>query len=242
LKAFLVLISVLLPGCVVSTSSSPTPIPSIVVTTRPGAATQPPAPTKAWVLTPLGLNVRQDADLQSPRLSTLPQSVEMDVTETRKVSGQTWLHVRAQSGRVEGWVLDSPELVIHRAVAQHIDIGWSVLFPDKWAFKEGNPATFTSPPSDPDGGLLLVQTGEDPARLLTTPLTTGKELRAEAPIEVYGKTTFITIYQLEGGGFEFATTVKSDSKKAFLFDFKQSARAEADTTLFKQLLGSVTLT
>jgi Bacterial SH3 domain len=242
LKSLIVLASMLLPGCVISSSTSPTPIPSIVVTSRPGAATPTPELTKAWVLTPLGLNVRQDADLQSTRLSTLPQSLEMEVTESRKVGGQTWLHVRAQSGRVEGWVLDSPELVIHRAVAQHIDAGWSVLFPDKWAFKEGNPATFTSPPSDPDGGLLLIQTGDDPARLLGTPLASGKEVRAEAPIEVYGKTTFITIYQLEAGGFEFATTVKSDSKKAFLFDFRQSARAEADTTLFKQLLSSVTLT
>jgi hypothetical protein len=240
LKIPVLLACLLLPACVVSTSATPTPIPSIVVTVRPGATPTPP-PAKAWVLTPLGLNVRQDADLQSARLSTLPQSVEMDITETRKVAGQTWLHVRAQSGRVDGWVLDSPELVIHRAVAQHIDLGWSILFPDKWVFKEGNPATFTSPPSDTDGGLLLVHTSDDPARLLNTPLTTGKELRAEAPVEVYGKTTFITIYQLEAGGFEFASTVRGDSKKAFLFDFKQSARAEADTTLFKQLLGSVTL-
>jgi hypothetical protein len=197
---------------------------------------------KVWVLTPLGLNVRQDADLQAPRMATLAQGADLDVVESSKAGGQTWLHIRSQSGRIDGWVLDSPQLVIHRAVAQHLNTGWSILFPEKWNFKEGNPATFTSPPSDPDGGLLTIQTADDTTKLLSTPLTSGKEVRSEAPIEVYGKTTFITIYQLDSGGFEFATVVKSDSKKTFLFDFKQSARAEADTTLFRQLLESVILT
>lgn len=233
---------VMASGCGVNNSSSGQPAGSPRVISHSPAKTPTPGPGKVWVISPIGLNVRSGPDVQSTRVATLAQGADLTVLEQRQTGGQTWLHIRTQSGLTDGWVLDAPELVIHRAVSQHLDNGWSILFPDKWEFKEGNPATFTSPPTDPDGGLLLVQTADDASKLLTTPLTAGKELREEAPVEIYGKTTFITIYQLTAGGYEFASTVKSDSKKTFLFDYKQSARPEADTALFHQLLASVILT
>lgn len=212
-----------------------------LVTHSPSHSPTPTGPAVVWVLSPIGLNVHATADLQGARVAILAQGAPLTVVEQRQAAGQTWLHIRTQSGLVEGWILDSADTVIHRSISQHLDSGWSILFPEKWTFKEGNPATFTSPPGDPDGGVLLVQTSDDPNKLLTTPLTAGNELREEAPVEVYGKTTFTTIYQLSAGGFEFATTVRSDSKKAFLFDFKQSSRPQPDTTLFNQLLASVIL-
>ncbi len=226
-------------GCLTSAPSGRSAsAPRIIVTEGPTAVTAALEPV--WVLTPVGLNVRAEPDPQSQRVATLTQGAKLDVQQSRKFGTQTWLRVRSQSGQVDGWVLDDPDLVIHRAVSQHVEstAGYSNLFPATWTLKSGNPATMTSPPSDPEGGSLLIQSTDDVDKLLATPDSAGKELRQESPIEVYGKTTYLTVYQLDAGGYEFAVRVKF-AKSAYLFLYKQSARPQADTSLFKTLLSSV---
>ena len=138
-------------------------------------------------------------------------------------------------------MLDRPDLVIHRSVSLHVEqgSGYSILFPSEWAPASGNPATFAGP-STPDGGTMLVQTADDPAKLTATPTAPGHELRQESPIEVYGRTTFLTIYKLDAGGYEQSVKVQfPKTKVAYLFDFKQPAGGDGSTALFKQLLSSV---
>ena len=227
-------------GCVVNPPASPGTASSgrVTVTERPQSGQ---SSTAVWVVSPVGLNVRSAPDLAATRLTTLAQSVRLDISEKRVVGPDTWLHVKSEGGNVEGWVLDRPDLVIHRSVSLHVEqvSGYSILFPSEWSPVSGNPATFTGP-SSPDGGSMLVQTADDPAKLMVTPISPGRELRQESPIEVYGRTTYITLYKLDAGGYEYDVKLQfPKSKVAYLFDFKQPGNGDADTSLFKQLLASV---
>jgi hypothetical protein len=225
-------------ACLVNPSSGGTTASSgrATVTERP-----PTSATSVWVVSAVGLNVRSAPDLQAPRLATLAQSVRLDISERKTVGPDTWLHVKSEGGQAEGWVLDRPDLVIHRAVSLHVEqgTGYSVLFPSEWSPVSGNPATFTGS-SGPGGGSMLVQTSDDVAKLMALPVSPGHELRQESPIEVYGRTTYITIYKLDAGGFEYDVKLQFPKTKiAYLFDFKQPGGADADTMLFKQILASV---
>jgi hypothetical protein len=227
-------------ACVLNppSSSSTASAPRVQVTE---AARSGLTATRVWVLSTVGLNVRSAPDPQADRITTLTQSALLDITEKRTVGSDTWLHVKTESGQSEGWVLDRPDLVIHRAVSLHVEqgSGYSILFPAEWSPASGNPATFTGS-SGADGGALLVQTADDPAKLTAVPTTAGRELRQESPIEVYGRTTFLTIYKSDAGGFEYTVKVQfPKTKVAYLFDFKQGGGTDPDTSLFKQLLSSV---
>jgi Bacterial SH3 domain len=194
-----------------------------------------------WVVSSVGLNVRSAPDVNSTRLATLSESVKLTISEKRLVGSETWLHVKSESGQVEGWVLDRPDLVIHRDVSLHVEqgTGYSILFPAEWSPVSGNPATFTGP-SSPDGGSMLVQTSDDLTKLMGTPVSPGHELRQVAPIEVYGQTTYLTEYKLDAGGFEYDVKLQfPKTKAAYLFDFKQPGGADPDTSLFTTLLASV---
>lgn len=192
-----------------------------------------------WVLSPVGLNMRASPDTSAERLATLQQGVELDVLD-RQAGAQTWLKVRGHdSGTVVGWVLDQPDLIIHRAVGLHFDPnqGWSTLFPTEWTLStSGAQTTFTG-----SGMLMSVVIGNDISNLPNTPLSAGQEVRQESPVEIYGKTTYITVYQLNSGGFEYDSSAKF-TNKALLFSFRDTAARSGDTGLFKQLLASVIVT
>jgi len=201
--------------------------------------TELPTPTSArmvWVLAPLGLNVRADPSESAGVVASLSQGAQLILVGSQA----GWLRVGSKNGQINGWVKDDPELVIHRSVAQHADPGgWSILFPGSWALKAGNPATFTAQPGDPEAASLLAQTADDPSKLLPAPASRGQAVRQEGPLLVYGKTAYLTVYKLEGGGFELSVVVQLKARLAFLFLYRQSPRAEADTALFRQLLASV---
>lgn len=219
-------------------SSSRQPSPALSA----AATASSSAPKAVWVLTPLGLNVHSDASTSAPVVTVAAESAELDVSETRTAGDQTWLHVKT-SGGSEGWILNDPTLVTATPVYAHIDttLGYRILFPQTWTVTAGNPTAIASPPADPEGATLTIQEAPDPSKLSQTPTSAGKELRTESPIEVYGKTTFMTVYQLDKGGFEFAVKVQWAADRSYLFDYRQTARAQPDTALFKQLLISVAI-
>jgi len=210
--------------------------------TASSAVTARPSPSAsvdtgpAWVLTPVGLNLRAQPDAASDRLGTFQQGVQLDVLDHQS-GAQNWLKVRGHdSGTVVGWVLDAPDLLIHRSVALHYDPnqGWSTLFPTEWTLSSsGAQTTFTG-----SGQLLSVVTGNAVANLPNTPLSAGHQVRQESPIEIYGKTTYLTVYQLDAGGFEYDSSA-AFAQKALLFSFRDTSARTSDTGLFKQLLASV---
>ena len=225
-------------ACVINPSSNPGAASAgrIAVTELPKSG---PA-SAVWVVSPVGLNIHSSPDVNSTRIATVAQGVRLDISEKSAVGADTWLHVKSEGGNAEGWVLDRPDLVIHRQVSQHVEgSGWSILFPSEWSPVSGNPATFTGS-SGPTGGSMLIQTADDPAKLMPTPISPGHELRQESPIEVYGRTTYLTVFKSDAGGFEFdVKTQFPKTKIAYLFNFKQPTGTDADTSLFKQLLASV---
>ncbi|HEX6548180.1 MAG TPA: SH3 domain-containing protein [Candidatus Dormibacteraeota bacterium] len=194
-----------------------------------------------WVLAPVGLNLRAQPSATSARVATAARGIQLDVLGSQSSGGQNWLRIRAHDAGTEGWVLDQPDLVIHRAVSAHFDSGggWSILFPADWTLNAGTPTTFVG-----SGQTLLVQAAPQASALPTSPGAAGKDLRDEGPVDVYGATTFLTVYQLNAGGFEYDDVAKfgdpanPSSQRAILFRFHDSASAP-DTALFKQLLASV---
>jgi hypothetical protein len=199
------------------------------------------APANAvWVLTPIGVNVRSAPDINSAKLTVIAQAARMEITESRKVGTETWLHIKTQSGQVEGWVLDRPDTVIHREIAQHVEQGaYANVFPAEWRLTSGNPATMASPSGVSEQATLLIQTvPAQGGQLPATPTQPGQELRQESGLDVYGKPAVMTVYRLNAGGFEFS--VKETCKTlAYLFDYRQAGRDQPDTTLFKTVLSSV---
>jgi hypothetical protein len=226
-----------LAACSIGAGSTHTASSATIVATSKPTASAPAESGSVWVLTPVGLNMRAQPDTASERLATLRQGLQLDVLD-HQTGAQTWLKVRGHdSGTVVGWVLDSPDLLIHRSVALHFDPnqGWSTLFPTEWTLSSsGSQTTFTG-----SGQLLSVISGNDVANLPNTPLSAGHQIRQESPIEIYGKTTYITVYQLDAGGFEYDSAAKFGAQKALLFSFRDTSARTSDTTLFKQLLAGV---
>jgi hypothetical protein len=198
-----------------------------------------------WVLSPVGLNIRTKAAESSDKVATATQGDKLLVEGSTRNGKQTWLHVQSESGATKGWVLDEPALVIHREVKRYTDPAYTFLYPAGWTVQSGNPATFTAPPGDPDGGILTVQYGDDVSKLPAVPLHPGRESGADEPkqpIEVYGVTAFPAVYKLNGnGGWEFLVEKKIGAR-VFLFDLTQAQRQQPDPSLFDQMLAGVTVT
>lgn len=172
------------------------------------------------------------------RLAILARGAQLDVLDSQSSGGQAWLRVRGHNGGgADGWVLDDPTLVIHRPVSLHFDslAGWSILFPTEWQLKAATPTEFTG-----NGQLLQVWWGNDPNALPNPPGTPGKELRDEGPVDVFGKTTFLTVYKLDSGGYEYDDRVRVSDNPVKVFEFRfRDSGSKDDTTLFKQLLAGV---
>jgi hypothetical protein len=223
-------------GGAASSSRHPTPLPS-AAGGRGGSA--------VWVLSAVGLNVHGKADETADRVTTLGQGARLLVEGSQKKGSQVWLHVKSESGQTEGWVLDDPQLVIHREIKEYDDpqSAYAFFYPTGWVAQPGNPATFTAPGGDPTGGVLAIQYADDVAKLPQVPLSPGRESSGNEPskpIEVYGVTAFPAVYQTTGGGWEYLVEKKIGSR-VFLFDFKHPDRPQPDVTLFEQLLSSVTV-
>jgi hypothetical protein len=202
------------------------------------ARQSPPAEQgNVWVLPPVGLNVHSQASDSSSKVTTLGQGAQIRVVGSQRGGGQTWMHVKSSDQNVDGWLVDDPRYVIHREVANHSEPNaYSMLYPSSWGVQAGNPAAFAAPAGDQDGGTLLVQFTDDPAKLPAIPTAAGTQMRQEA-IEIGGIPTSIYVYRTNSGGYEYAVQRKL-GKLAYFFDLKQT-KSRADTTLFKQLLASV---
>src|SRR5438105_2774890 len=208
-------------GCALNppsnTSTASAPRVQVTEVSRSGVSAN-----SVWVICTVPLNLRAAPDPQADRITMLGRGTRLDISERRTVSADTWLHVKTESGQFEGWVLDRSDLVIHRSVSLHVEqtSGYSFFFPSEWVPTSGNPATFAGP-ATAAGGSLLIQTADDPAKLTATPTAAGHELRQEAPVEVYGRTTYLTTYKLDAGGYEHAVRLQfPKTKVAYLFDFK----------------------
>lgn len=211
----------------------------------PNPAPSPSLPPAVWVLSTVGLNLRSQPGTQAQVVTTVGWGERLQVSGATDAEGGRWLHVRLPGG-TEGWVasrVGDSDTVTGRPMSQHwADSGlYRNLFPSDWSLQKGNPATFTSPPTDPEGATFTVQTADDTARLPKTPTSPGSSLRDEGPVLVYGLTEYFTVFKLDAGGYEFVLKMKA-GRTAYLFDYRQSGHTQPDTSLYRTLLGTVILT
>lgn len=229
--------------------SSPSPSPSTTGSARPSptpsASASPGQPASVWVLPPVGLNIRATPDTSGQAVTVARQGTELTVTGSQAVGDRIWLKIKAKDANgTEGWVLDRPDLVTRTPVQLQVDavLGYRLLVPAGWTPKlDQSGAVFTSPPIQ--GETLTVRTADSPDKLPTTPTQSGQKLRNE-DVEISGKTTFLTVYRLDRGGFETTAAVRLTPKQSYLFIYDQygSSLTDANTAAFKQILNSVFLT
>ncbi|MDQ6774015.1 MAG: SH3 domain-containing protein [Candidatus Dormibacteraeota bacterium] len=212
--------------------------------TEPSAAPSPTLPAAVSVISNVGLNLRSAPSRTAPLLKVVGWGEQLTVSGTEVVGADTWYHVTTQGGTV-GWVVTAvdgqPTVNARRMTAFDEANGlYRNLYPSDWTVQKGNPAVFTAPSSDPEQGSLLIQTAPDLAHLPTIPVTAGRTLGQAGPVLVYGVTKYYTVYQRAAGGFEFDLQLQQ-GPTAYLFEYVQLGRTEADHSFYETLLATVIL-
>jgi Bacterial SH3 domain len=218
-----------------SAPSGSAPRASSARTAAPGR-TPSSAAGAAWVIATVPVQLHSAPDLASSRITLLSWGEHVQVTSTRRVGTDTFAQVKADDG-TEGWVVDRPDILIHRSVSKYIGTAFQMLYPSEWSTGGTNPVTFASPSADREGITLLAQTAADTPQLPPVPLRQGQKLGDDS-VQVGNPTYVLHSYKLDAGGFESYVSFKQGNT-AYLFDFKQNKGSQPDTTLFKVLLGTV---
>lgn len=206
----------------------------------PGAEISPsPTVVAVWVLWPLGVNVHTSPATTATVAATSLQGDQLDVQSKKTVAGKTWLQVSAhdQSG-IAGWVLDDPGLVIHQSVSFHIDSdqSWSMVFPSAWNVQE--PDALTGSTTLSGDNITMTVDVETPTPKFTAP---GPDIN-DQEIEVYGKTTVLSIYRLPDGSYDLITRLKWDAQRYFTITYHEPAATNPDTSLALQLITGIKIT
>ena len=189
-----------------------------------------------WVIATVPVQLHSAPDLNSPRVGLLSWGEHVQAIGSQKAGSDSFLQVKADDG-TEGWVVDRPDILTHRAVSKYLGTTFQILYPTGWRSSGDNPVTFASPASDKEGITLVAQTAGDTSQLPAAPLRPGQKLGDDA-VQVGNPTYVLHSYKLDAGGFESFVSFKAGNT-AYLFDFKQSQGSQPDTTLFKTLLGTV---
>lgn len=221
-----------LAGCGVADVAQPAASPTII---RASPSPTPSQAGSAWIVSPIGVNLRAAPDPSAQRLGTLGWSVQLDVLD----SSNGWLRVKAHDGTTAGWVLADPLLVTTTPVKPVDDIpdGFSLLIPTGWTATPGSPARFGSGTNV----LATIYTAGKTEQLPALPLKSGAQDRQGGPVELYGKTAFYTVYRSQGGGYEIAVQAQLTDSRAMLVDIADMSgnAASPDLPLFNLLVASV---
>ncbi|MBO0684785.1 MAG: SH3 domain-containing protein, partial [Candidatus Dormibacteraeota bacterium] len=124
---------------------------------RTATKSTPAAHGAVWVVATVPVQLHSAADMNSARVDLLSWGQHLTVTGSQKVGADTFLEVKTDGG-TQGWVVDRPDLVIHRSVSKKIVQTFQILYPSEWNVSGDNPVIFASPSSDPEGINMLVQT------------------------------------------------------------------------------------
>jgi hypothetical protein len=202
-------------------------------------------PAAVWVLTPVGLNLHQQPSTSASVVLTLGQGAKLTVLAGQRDGGQTWFHVKTQSGNDEGWVVDSDQYLTDESVETLSDAGdgYSMLYPSGWQVKSGNPATLTASAGSTDAKALVIAVAATQAALPSVPMSPGTEQQQDEPrqpLVIAGVTSFVVVYHSDDGDWEVAAAATVGGK-AYLFDLTQPDRTQPDLSLFDELTSSVSV-
>ncbi|MGI8609074.1 MAG: SH3 domain-containing protein [Candidatus Dormibacteria bacterium] len=216
--------------------------------TGPAAPTAAPSASAGfiraiWVLSPVGLSLRDNADSAAKPLTTVPQGTQLTATEFR-AGTPGWYHVSYNG--VTGWVADkdihsSPPQALVTARAQlaysNPGAGYYFLYPSTWSVNErGSDVGLDAPPPDGSGTPQPQVSGQAPLAGVTPdklvihvapaidqlgpePTTSGAGLDT-ADFEVGGVTAVKRTFSLSGGGYEGDVKVRYTPDHAVLITMR----------------------
>jgi hypothetical protein len=227
-------------------------------TTSPSSPTVSPSPVDVlrglWVLSPLGLNLRDQPDTSAKVLASVPQGTQLTADQFR-AGDPGWYHVDYQG--VKGWLAATaphsnptrPLVTTHPQLAYgSLAAGYFLLYPSTWTVVDhtpdveidapgAQPITAPSPGASPAHGpvtapRLVVHTGKDSDSLGATPTTPGSLLNT-ITTEVYGITCVERTYSLNGGGIEADIKLQMAPGKWALLNYR--AASDKDLATFDEI-------
>jgi hypothetical protein len=244
-------------GCSIGQqASTPTPSPSAVLISPQASG---PLLLGLWVLSPVGLKLRDLPNTAGKELATIPQGTKLTAT-AKEGSDPTWYQVD-YSG-TKGWIAgrlpkSSPPIDL---VSVHPQLsfssggnGYYFLYPSTWVVTDKGldvevdapspgaagetpapPVVNGSPPPGVGPTRLVLHQAADVAQLGNIPTSPGSNLEA-VQVEVGGITTIEHTYQVSGG-VEADIKVKWAAGKALLITFH--APNQQDLSTFHEILES----
>ena len=250
MKRALLPLTLLLSGCsLFQQAAAPVASPSAAVSPSPSPS---PLVRAVWVLSPLGLNLRDNPDASAKILASIPQGTQVTATDFR-AGTPGWYHVAYQG--TTGWIAAKALTSVHPQLAYaSAAAGYYLLYPSSWQLTDrvpdieidgpgvtpvlpqpGTPAP--SPTSTAVAGpQLLVHEAKDVNSLGNTPTTPGSLLATDS-IEVYGITVVQRTYTLTGNaGLESDVKLKLSADKAVLITFRGKGQSDLDS--FTEILES----
>jgi hypothetical protein len=200
-----------------------------------------------WVLSPVGLNLRDQPSFSGKPLATVPQGTQVTATAFNP-SDVGWYQVTFQGQ--QGWIAskDNNSVPPQALVTTHPQLsyanpaaGYYFLYPATWQISEAGvnvqalqstpgPSTgLTPPPGAPQEGqaTMSVRQAQTVAQLPAIPTTQGQSLN-QTEFEVGGITAVRHEYQLIGGGLEGDLKVLYANDRALLITFRCGSQPDLD--------------
>lgn len=198
-----------------------------------------------WVLSPLGIRLRDQPSFNGKALATIPQGTQ--VTATGFNSGDVgWYQVTFQGQG--GWIAskDNTSTPPQDLVTTHPRLSYSnpaagyyFLYPASWQVSdrgvdvEVDEAGATPGPTPAAGAIqagqakMTVHQGPSIDKLAGIPTTPGSNLD-QSDYEIGGITAVKHTYQLTGGGYEGDIKVLYSQDRALLVTFRGAAQSDLD--------------
>jgi hypothetical protein len=250
LKRLLPLAALLLPGCALSgggqaPSASPAPTHSAAV-----SSPSPAGPQAVWVLSPIGLNLRETPEKTGKVLASIPQGTQLTASAFNP-GDPGWYRVDYQG--TTGWIAAKQLVSTHAQLPYgSLGAGYYFLYPATWVVTDRaadvqvdspaaagtsapSAAPSGAPPAAPVGARLYIHEAADLAALNNVPTTPGS-IQAQDQIEVYGITTIERRYTLAGGGYEADVKLQLDKTHSVLMTFRTPDAK--DLAIFDEILWS----
>jgi hypothetical protein len=244
-------------GCSIGQqASTPTPSPSAALISPQASG---PLLLGLWVLSPIGLKLRDLPNTAGKELATIPQGTKLTAT-AKQGTDPPWYQVDYTG--TKGWIAgklpkSNPpiDLVsVHPQLSFSNGSGYYFLYPAAWMVTDkgidvevdapvpGTAGGTTPPPpainGTPPPGVgptrLVLHQAADISQLGNIPTSPGSNLDT-AQVEVGGITTIEHTYQVSGG-FEADIKLKWATGKALLISFHAATQAELST--FNEILES----
>jgi hypothetical protein len=245
------LILLAVAGCSLGQQSTPPAVSPTAASPSPSATG--PFSLALWVLSPIGLKLRDQPSTSGKELATIPQGSKLTATD-QKAGDPTWYQVTYDT--TKGWIASKVpqstptiDLVsVHPLLSfSSTGNGYYFLYPASWMVNDRGAdvevdgpapgatdspapaATAASPlPGAPAVPKLIIHQAADISQLPATPTTAGSNLDS-SQVEVGGFTVIQRTYQVNAGGNEADIKVKWAAGKALLITFRAPTQKDLDT-------------